>query len=55
MWLRDNDQEQLLTGLTAPTPLHFIHGQNISYAVVGYCQITLDLIESMPKYHTLIN
>ena len=52
MWLRDNDQEQLLTDLTAPTQLHLCHCHNISYAGVSFRRLTLDLIESerCPRY-----
>lgn len=43
-----NDQEQLLSNLTAPTRLHLRHRQDISYEGGGYRQLMLDLIESRP-------
>ena len=46
LWLRDNDQEHLLTVLTAPKQLHLSHRQNINYVGVGYRWLTLDLIKS---------
>lgn len=44
-WLCDNNQEQLLTNLRAPTRLHLRHRQNIRYAGADYCPLMLDMIE----------